>query len=273
MEERVLNLTEEEQALLDATIEEAHSSKDSIPENSPTLLIDESTSRFSSAIWFEAIKDQQITLVGLGGIGSYVAYLLGRLQVKSLSLYDDDVVDSSNLSGQFYPVSSVGQRKVDSTFNSLVGYSNYYKIYGFSRKFTASESCQKIMICGLDNMSSRRTCFLTWLNRVNKLPVEERASCLFIDGRLAAEEFQVFCMRGNDAHLVSEYADKWLFDDKEAEETLCSYKQTSFCANMIASVIVNLFVNFVANMCQPLIDRELPFFTYYNAENMFFKTK
>lgn len=273
MEERVLNLTEAEQAMLDAAVEATHTSKDSIPENSPTLLVNESTSRFSSAIWYEKIQEQRVTLVGLGGIGGYVAYLLGRMQIASLTMYDDDVIDSSNLSGQFYPVLSVGQKKTDGTYDALIRYSNYYKVYAFSRKFTASEPCQKVMICGLDNMSSRKTCFLTWLNYVNKLPVEERASCLFIDGRLAAEEFQVFCMRGCDGYLVSEYTDKWLFGDSEAEETICSYKQTSFCANMIASVIVNLFVNFVANMCDPLIERELPFFTYYSAENMFFKTK
>ena len=44
-------------------------------------------------------------------------------------------------------------------------------------------------------------------------------------------------------------------------------------ANMIASVMVNLFVNFVANQCNPIIDRDLPFFTTYNAETMFYKTE
>lgn len=43
-------------------------------------------------------------------------------------------------------------------------------------------------------------------------------------------------------------------------------------ANMIGSIIVNLFVNFIANQCDPLIDRDLPFYTEYNAETMYFKT-
>jgi hypothetical protein len=64
-----------------------------------------------------------------------------------------------------------------------------------------------------------------------------------------------------------------LFDDSEAEETICSYKQTSFCANMIASVMVNCFVNFIANQCNPLIPRDVPFFTEYDASMMFFKTE
>ena len=44
-------------------------------------------------------------------------------------------------------------------------------------------------------------------------------------------------------------------------------------ANMIASVMVNLFVNFVANQCKPLIERDLPFYTTYSAETMYYKTE
>ena len=42
-------------------------------------------------------------------------------------------------------------------------------------------------------------------------------------------------------------------------------------ANMIASVMVNLFVNFVANQCNPIIPRDVPFFMEYTAETMFTK--
>ena len=101
----------------------------------------------------------------------------------------------------------------------------------------------------------------------------EKANCLYIDGRLAAEEFQVFCIKGTDDYLMKKYEENWLFDDREAEETLCSYKQTSFCANMIASVMINLFVNFIANKCNPIIERELPFYTNYDAERMYLKTE
>ena len=44
-------------------------------------------------------------------------------------------------------------------------------------------------------------------------------------------------------------------------------------SNMIASIVVNLFVNFVANKCEPIIDRALPFYTTYSAETMYLKTE
>ena len=89
--------------------------------------------------------------------------------------------------------------------------------------------------------------------------------------RLAAEEFQIFCIRGDDEYNINRYSSKFLFSDSEADETICSYKQTSFCANMVASYMANLFVNFCANEVGAY--RELPFFTTYNAETMYLKTE
>lgn len=42
-----------------------------IPPNSPTLLIEESSSRFSSAIWYDAVRTKSIVLAGVGGIGRF----------------------------------------------------------------------------------------------------------------------------------------------------------------------------------------------------------
>ena len=42
-----------------------------IPANSNSLLISEETSRFSSAIWYDKIREQRIILAGAGGIGRF----------------------------------------------------------------------------------------------------------------------------------------------------------------------------------------------------------
>ena len=64
-EEPTFELSEEEQAILDQAVEEAHQE---IPANSATLLVDEATSRFSSAIWYENIQKKTVILAGVGGI-------------------------------------------------------------------------------------------------------------------------------------------------------------------------------------------------------------
>ena len=268
-------LTDAEEALLQATLEQAHEgdNRETLPLNSKSLLIDESSSRFSSAIWFNKIGEQIVTLAGLGGIGSYVALLLGRLKVSRLVIYDDDIVDGTNLSGQLFATQDIGDSKARSVCRLLREFAQYYNIISNEGRYNAGSPTTNIMICGFDNMMARQTFYDKWKLRVMGLPEEEREKCLFIDGRLAAEEFQVFCIKGSDTYLMQKYESEWLFDDNEAEATLCSYKQTSFCANMIASVMVNLFVNFIANQCDPLIERELPFYTNYDAERMYFKTE
>lgn len=243
-----------------------------IPLNSPTLLIEESSSRFSSALWYDAVRAKSIVLAGVGGIGSYVAFLLSRMKPASLTIYDPDTVEEVNMSGQLYSKNDIGNSKVDSIAKMMADYSNFFSVMSIADKFTENSPTENIMICGFDNMKARNLFFNRWLLHVSNLPEEEKKKCLFIDGRLAAEEFQVFCITGDDRYHQDVYIKEYLFSDAEADETICSYKQTSHCANMIGSIMVNLFVNFVANECNPLIPRDLPFITTYDAERMFFKT-
>lgn len=245
--------------------------EDEIPKNSETLLISEETSRFNSAIWFDKTRKQDVTIAGLGGIGSYVVFMLSRLYVNTMTLYDPDKVERVNLSGQLYNSNQIGDYKVDAAANMIANYSNYYSFVAKHKKLDENSMISKVTICGFDNMKARKDAFRNWTNFVARLPEEERGECLFIDGRLAAEELQVFCIKGDDTDGERRY-EPYLFSDSQAAPTVCSYKQTTFMANMIGSIIVNLFINFVANQCNPLIDRDLPFYTEYNAETMYFKT-
>ena len=263
-------LSEEEQAILDQAVEDAHQE---IPSNSATLLVDEATSRFSSAIWYENIQKKTVILAGVGGIGSYVGFLLARMKPASMFIYDDDIVEAVNMSGQLYGQSDLGRPKVSALAEMIRNYAGYSSVFAISERFTNESEASDIMICGFDNMAARKLFFNKWVNHVQSKSEEERKNCLFIDGRLAAEEFQVLCIKGDDEYNINRYSNEYLFSDAEADETICSYKQTTFCANMIASYMVNLFVNFCANQCEPLIDRDLPFLTTYNAETMYLKTE
>ena len=250
--------------------------KDKLPENSKTISTELNTSRFSSAIWYNKVQEKVITIAGLGGIGSYVYYLLTRMQPSFITIYDPDVVEAVNMSGQLYSKEDLGKSKTQAMLDMAHKYSSYYRTGAFKEPFTSMSSATSIMICGFDNMEARKVFFNSWKNYVELKPDSEQKHCLFIDGRLAAEEFQVFCIRGDDKYNINRYANEFLFSDSEADETICSYKQTSFMANMIGSIIINLFVNFCANDLKdeekPLLERDLPFLTTYDASSMMFIT-
>ena len=263
-------LSEEEAQILEQAVEDAHNE---IPKNSGSLLVDEATSRFSSAIWYQKIQEKIIVLAGVGGIGSYVGFLLARMKPSALFIFDPDTVETANMSGQLYGRSDIGVSKVSALSRKIMTYTDFGSVYAVPERFNADNQGTDIMICGFDNMEARKTFFNKWLEHVNSKPENERGDCLYIDGRLAAEEFQVLCIKGDDTYNIERYKNEFLFSDKDADETICSYKQTTFMANMIASFMVNLFVNFVANQCNPLIERDLPFYTTYSAETMYYKTE
>lgn len=247
--------------------------KDLIPTNSDSLKVDETTSRFSGAIWYDAIRTKIITLAGVGGIGSYVGFLLGRVKPYSLTIYDPDIVEIANLSGQLYGKSNIGNPKAYELAKMIRDYSDYHNMIVYKERFTMESPATDIMICGFDNMEAREIFFNVWSTHVASCTPEERKKCLFIDGRLAAEEFQVITIQGDDERALLRYSSEWLFSDAEADVTVCSYKQTTFMANMIASIMVNTFVNFVANECNPIMPRDVPFLVSYSADTMFFKVE
>lgn len=244
-----------------------------IPKNKKSYLVKDMTSRFSGAEWFKLIQTKHITLAGLGGIGSHTAFMLSRVHPASMTFYDDDIVEPANMSGQLFGKHDFNKNKGVAMAEMIMEYSDYASVLVTGQKFTENSTPTDIMICGFDNMVARKTYYTSWKNYVLRLPAERRKGCLFIDGRLLMEEFQVLCITGDDEYSMNRYEERFLFSDEEAEEPMCSMKQTSFCASMIGTVITNLFVNFVANQLNPVIPRDLPFYTSYNSTIMFFKTE
>ena len=244
-----------------------------LSENSGSIEVKENTARFSGAMWYNAIQEKVVTLAGVGGIGSYVGFLLARMNPKAVYIYDDDRVEAVNMSGQFYGKSDIGNYKVDALARAVRNYADYNSVFSVNQRFTMESSASDIMICGFDNMSARKLFFNKWMAHVINKPVEERRHCLFIDGRLAAEDLQVICITGDNAPALKKYSEEFLFSDEEADETVCSYKQTTYMANMIGSIMVNLFTNFVANELVNAPIRSLPFFTAYDGISMRIKNE
>lgn len=243
-----------------------------LPLNSPTLLMDEATSRFSGTEWFNEIQKARIIVAGIGGIGSNLVFQLARMNPAVLFMYDDDHVETANMSGQLYARADVDKTKVGAMYDMIQAYTNMQNIYAIPQRFTPTSEAGDIMICGFDNMEARKTFFDSWCTHIaNKTP-EEKKKCLFLDGRLSIDTLQIFAFTGDDGYNILNYQENYLFSDADADATVCSMKQTTYLACMIGSLMTNLFTNFIANSLDPIIPYDLPFFTEYDAQNMIFKT-
>lgn len=253
----------------DTTIEE----KARISPNSPTLLMNDSTARFSGAEWFSEIQKQRIIVGGCGGIGSNLIFQLARMIPANITVYDGDTVEAVNMAGQLFSSNDIGKYKVDAIVSMVMNYTSCRQILAIREMFTYTTQAGDIMMSGFDNMRARKTFFSVWYNHISKKSMEERAKCLLLDGRLSMDTLQIFCIRGDDKYNIDRYHEEFLFNDSQAEHTVCSMKQTTYLACMIGSLMVNLFTNFVANLLDPIIPYDLPFFTEYDAQNMLFKTE
>ena len=249
------------------------STSTSLPLNSPSLLVDEATTRFSGASWFDEIQKSRVIIAGIGGIGSNVAFQLARMAPANITLYDEDIVERVNMAGQLYSTNDIGQRKVDAIASMISAYTLAKQVNAVPSKFTDNTEAGDIMICGFDNMAARKTFYNSWKRHIQTLTPDSRAKCLFLDGRLSIDTLQIFCIQGNDKVSMDRYETEFLFSDFQAEHTVCSMKQTTYLACMIGSLMVNLFTNFIANSLNPIIPYDLPFFTEYDSPNMLFKTQ
>ena len=229
-------------------------------------VVDESQSRFSGAEWFEKAKSYDVMIAGVGGIGSWASLLISRFHPAIIRLFDPDTIEEANMSGQLFSIDDIGENKCIVMNRTISLYSNYYSTYTYCERF-AGQTSSDIMICGFDNMASRKTFFNTWKRRVMSSQGIAH-EMLYIDGRLGMEEMQVFAIRGDETENIKRYEQEYLFDDSEAEQVPCSMKQTSYMAAMIGSVISNIFANFAANSDYNMDVRTFPFITLYDARDM-----
>lgn len=267
MEEERNQMEQDIDELLDIH-EEKKEEKDILQPVNLDMIIKENTSRFSSAEWFDTTKQQKIIVGGCGGIGSNAIFQLARTNIDYIIVYDDDKVDMTNLAGQMFDKKDVGQSKSYAIYRKCIEFSDSYINY-FQKKIDSTINLYKyfnIFIGCFDNMKARKQMFELFCKQREYF--DDKSKMLFIDGRLSAEYMQVISFTGDDEYSMRKYENNYLFDSSEAEETVCSYKQTSFCANIIGSLITNVVVNFCANLVGDI--RPLPFLIEYDATIMKF---
>jgi len=58
------------------------------------------------------LKQKKVTVIGCGGLGGYIAEMLCRIGIGSITLVDDDIIDESNLNRQLISHSNnIGKKK------------------------------------------------------------------------------------------------------------------------------------------------------------------
>ena len=205
--------------------------------------------RFKDAPWFPQ-ADEFVMIGGSGGIGSWLAFFLSRAGFRPM-LYDFDTVEEHNLGGQLFRMQDVGKNKVKATFD-IINEFNGDMIDISTERITAESPSHHFTFSAFDNMQARKDLFEVWLRSTDNCPVTP----LFIDGRLEAEQLQIFAVTPQNAER---YRSEHLFDDSEVPDAPCTMRQTSHSAAMIATHMVGIFTNHIANIYGRQNVRDVPF--------------
>lgn len=203
----------------------------------------EAGTRWSGAEW--ATEKKEIMLVGAGGIGSWTALALSRIE-HQLYIVDGDMVDDTNVKGgQFYTSDKIGHNKANAVTDLCRRFGYTGSMMSIDSMFDKETGMLPICITGLDSMAARKLVFQEWKNRLGFN--HNKKDCILIDGRLLLETIEIFTIMGNDEQAIREYEEKHLFDDSEVEELDCTSKQTTFSAMIIAGLITSTLCNWIVN--------------------------
>ena len=214
----------------------------------------EAVTTFRGLPWFEMANDMYCTIGGAGGIGSWLALFLSRAGIRP-SIYDFDYVERRNMGGQFYSQEDIGRPKVQALASNIRNFTAYYFPSVYETRLQEGSLQSSMSFSAFDNMEARKTMFKNWKRVVAKMRPEEQYKAIFIDGRLEAEFFQIFCVTTN---RIEQY-EATLVDDSELPDTACTVKQTTHVAAMIGAYMTTLFTNHLTNIAEKGKVREVPF--------------
>lgn len=109
----------------------------------------------------EKLKNTKVTVVGIGGVGSYVLEGLARSGIGSFILIDDDIVAESNINRQIIALNStIGKSKVSVAkqrvldINNCADVKTYETFYGQGKGTNIIDSCDYV-VDAIDTVTSK----------------------------------------------------------------------------------------------------------------------
>jgi ThiF family len=179
--------------------------------------------------------DLPITVVGCGGIGSFVVLALAKMGCRALSAYDDDRVEPHNIPNQAYRLADVGRLKVEALAELV------RDIAGVALDLRAervrSQRLQGVVVAAVDTMSARREIWLQGIRHRAAVP-------LYIDARMGAEVARVLTVRPADPDDIRRY-EASLHSDEEAANLPCTAQAIVYTGFSIAGLVASQIKKFL----------------------------
>jgi molybdopterin/thiamine biosynthesis adenylyltransferase len=173
-------------------------------------------------------RSAMITLIGAGGIGSFTAIVLGKMGVGDLYIVDDDIIEDVNIATQLLRPADIKRSKAE-TVSYLV------EVFGgqadwlnsrINAHYNPKEINNQIIISGVDSIDARKDIWQV---------VKQTNAEWYLDARMAAEEFHLFCVEMNDCGWYEDALSQ--LDEGSVPDLPCTMKATIYCGALAAAHI------------------------------------
>lgn len=181
-----------------------------------------------------------VTMIGLGGIGSFAAISLAKLGIPQLNLVDFDTVEPHNVPNQFYLIDSVENTKAAALSDlcqalapiRATAYVGRLDKSGFTATAAdATFSPTEVMLSGLDSMTARAE---VW----EYVRLNPRIK-LYIDARIAGQLIVIYAVNPMNLDSIEAY-EQTLHTDEEAEPAPCTERGVIDVGMIVGGLLTRL---------------------------------
>lgn len=175
-------------------------------------------------------KLKQIDVIGVGATGSYIVWLLSKIGLTNIHIWDDDDIESHNIPNQCFMLDHVGKSKV-AAMKEMIKKGSGIDILEHEEKVIDSQKLGNIVFLLVDSMAMRKT---IWENLLkHKINIE----CV-IETRMSAASGRVYAIKPYDPTHIKSW-EETLCSDDEAEVSSCGASiSIAPTVSLVASVAV-----------------------------------
>jgi molybdopterin/thiamine biosynthesis adenylyltransferase len=201
--------------------------------------------------WYDPMqREDTLTVIGAGGIGSLFSVLAGKLGINKIILYDEDLVDKHNLPNQFYPLDSFGYYKSDALGETIERFS-ISEVESIKCKVDETSKLRGLVVSGVDSMEARKE--IAEAVRRNRFTVDH-----YWDARIGGEKLVIYSVNPKDPGEWDAYI-KTLYSDEDAEEAPCTRRSVIDVMGHVGSFLLT-------SVREYLSGKKPDGFTYVNVE-------
>lgn len=177
----------------------------------------------------EDSEDHSVTIVGCGGIGSWSAFIIAKLGVRSIVLYDFDKVEEHNLPSQFFTRKDIGRNKAEA-LQKNINENTEEIIFKSTGEFIPHDFVNnEILIIAVDSIEAR----LKICNKICKMPESNRPR-IIVDGRMGLEQMEIY---------VNKTAEEWkqtIPRPGDVDKDPCTARAIPYNTTVIGGIITSI---------------------------------